>query len=118
MLTNRERYASGMGEMAGLPMICAPSPRHSSVSAPLDRFQMLWLVPVEETKIRKSGPSRGENVVAGVSARRTGEERTGVEALVSIRQRVLLGLARVITRRLPSAAAASDVYRSGPEVSR
>src|SRR6266550_2603543 len=40
------------------------------------------------------------------------------ESPIGKRHRVLVGLARVTTKRRPSVLAASDVYRSRPEVSR
>src|ERR1017187_3686556 len=79
---------------------------------------MLSLVATAEKHIRYPGPSRAANAVAGVRAIRAGADNSARESLIRIRQRDLLGFARVTTRSLPSAVAASAVYRSGPKVSR
>ena len=63
-------------------------------------------------------PSRGENPVL-VDSEIGAAAETWVGALViGKRQRVLFGLASVTTTRRPSALAASDVYRSSPELKR
>ena len=53
-----------------------------------------------------------------VSEIRAAADISAGESAIGKRQSVLFGLARVTTRRRPSALAASDVYRSRPEVSR
>ena len=53
-----------------------------------------------------------------VSEIRAGADTSAGESAIRKRQSVLFGLASVTTRRRPSALAASDVYRSRPELSR
>ena len=53
-----------------------------------------------------------------VSEIRAAADTSAVESAIRKRQSVCFGLARVTTRRRPSALAASDVYRSRPELSR
>src|SRR5258707_15507119 len=96
----------------------APTPFHNSVPVPLATFQILSLVLVAETYRRKSGPSRGEDPVLVVNEIRTGADVAAGESPIGKRHRVLFGLATVRIRRRPSALAASDVYRSSPELNR
>ncbi len=53
-----------------------------------------------------------------VSEIRAAADTSAGESAIRKRQSVLFELASVTTRRRPSALAASDVYRSRPEVSR
>src|SRR5215470_11135240 len=105
-------------EIAGPPKTCASSPLHNSVLVLSASFQILSPVPVAETYKRKFGPSRGENPVLVVREIGAAAVVPVAESAIGNRQSVLFGLAIVTTRRGASAAAASDVNRSGPVVSR
>ena len=109
---------SAIGGDAGaandLRSIAAPQFRVRSVRPLPDAFAGAGRRDVDKI-IR---PKPGRERASGRQGDSSREASSALESPIRIRQRVLFGLARVTTRRLPSAVAASDVYRSGPKVSR
>ncbi len=117
VLPYRERDVPAVAEIAGPPRTRAPLPLHDSVPFPWPvsrycRWRRLW-----KHREDNSDPVAGRTPCWS-SARLEPPATTPRVNQRWASARLFFGLAGVSTRRRPSALAASDVYRSRPEVNR